>query len=83
MGECQVVQRKRAEQVLDELVACESVVDGTRLPPGAGPADRWVVDVILDEEGVPAQVLAVASEHSLSLRYAQPQGPFWSALFVV
>ena len=82
MSTCAARARKRARKAGDKLTRHHRVEAVDVLAPDTDPTDRWTVELVLCAEGVPHDVLDLLGSYQLTLRTAQPQGPYWQAVAV-
>lgn len=80
---CTVEKRHQAHDVRDQFDDCASVIDATALAPGENETGRWAVEVLVEYQGVPADVLLTAGLAGLIQHDSTRKGAYWSTLFVV
>jgi hypothetical protein len=82
MSHCAARARQRARKAADKLSLHHRVEAVDVLAPDTDPTNRWTIELALCGNGVPHDVLDLLGSYQLTLRSAQPQGPYWKAVAV-
>jgi len=76
MTRCRQATRQRAHHAAAVVDADPRVCEVTVLEPDAEPTGRWLLDIVVEDAGVPTGLFDELA-FDLHLRDVSPQGEFW------
>mgnify|MGYP006885848672 FL=1 len=80
---CIVEDRNRARRVIQQLGDRPDVLGTDLVPPAIDPTGSWPIEIALDADGLPPEIVTLLAEAEMTIRDVGPRQSWWHCVAVV
>jgi len=80
---CTVEQRNRVRRVIQALGERSDVIGTDLVSPAIDPSNSWTIEIALDSDGLPPEIVSLLAEAGLTIRDVGPRQSWWHCVAVV
>ena len=80
---CTVEQRNRARRVIQQLGDHPAVIGCDLVSPTTDPSGCWTIEIALDADGLPPEILSLLAAAELTIRDVGPRQSWWHCVVIV